>query len=428
MSAPDKNKQAANDPPEGWPANHPPGLDMEERRAGWRARYAESDKLAGIETDETFEPFNQRNDMFARAFWDETVQSDAAYAFFKGHAGVGNPRRSAGFTQKDIALRNASWAISNMISSRSAKEGKREGFMAPIEVASGVAEQRVEIEDSGEFTQEIKNLARLFGADLVGVTDYDERWIYKSRVDIRGFKDVSHDMPEGMTHVIVMGHSMDHDLVQTYPSALAGAATGREYSHEAAIVIQLVTYIHNLGYEAVGSMNDTSLVIPFAVKAGLGEYGRHQMVITPEFGPRVRFSKIFTNLPLEIDVPKRLGITEYCNECTVCADACPPKALPYGLPEARQQNQSTIRGVKKWTANCEKCFGYWVKIGTDCAICMRVCPFNRPYKGWADRLFFRIATSRFRSLARFWDKKSGRGERVKPGSWWSRIAAPDFWR
>lgn len=34
-------------------------------------------------------------------------------------------------------------------------------------------------------------------------------------------------------------------------------------------------------------MNDTALAIPYALKAGLGEYGRHGLVITPEFGPRV---------------------------------------------------------------------------------------------------------------------------------------------
>ena len=31
--------------------------------------------------------------------------------------------------------------------------------------------------------------------------------------------------------------------------------------------------------------------------AGLGEYASNQIVITNEFGPRIRFFKIFTNLP-----------------------------------------------------------------------------------------------------------------------------------
>ncbi len=95
-------------------------------------------------------------------------------------------------------------------------------------------------------------------------------------------------------------------------------------------------------------MNDTALVILDAIKAGLGEYRRNQMVLTPEFGPRVRFSKIFTSLPMALDSPRRLGITEYCNSCAKCAEAG---------------------------------FGCWTKLESDGAICMWVCRFNREYCG-----------------------------------------------
>ena len=407
-----------------WPANHPPEPSLDKKRAEWREKYHGSDQLAGIEVTDDFEPFTQRNDMFTRAMWDADIHSPKALAFFTGHRGSGKPRKGDGFRQKDIALRNASWSISNFVSSRSMKKGEREGFQAPIDLKAPVSEEKVTFDDSKALSNEIKHIAKLFGADLVGITDYDTRWIYASRVDCRDFEEVPHDLPDDLTHVIVMAHAMDFDLVQTYPSALAGAATGREYSHETGIVIQLANYIRNLGYNAVGSMNDTALVIPYAIKAGLREYGRHQMVITPEFGPRVRFSKIFTNLPLEIDTPKRKGITDFCNICTQCADACPPKALPFGPPEATQPNKSTVKGVKKWSADCEKCFGYWVKLASDCAICMRVCPFNRGYKNWKDRLFFKVATSRFRKLALAWDKRSNRATRVKPATWWQKMAAP----
>ena len=63
--------------------------------------------------------------------------------------------------------------------------------------------------------------------------------------------------------------------MQTYPSTLGGAATGREYSHEATIVMQVAAYIRNLGYQAIASMTDTGLVIPMAIQAGLGEYARN---------------------------------------------------------------------------------------------------------------------------------------------------------
>ena len=126
-------------------------------------------------------------------------------------------------------------------------------------------------------------------------------------------------------------------------------------------------------------MNDTGLVIPLAIKAGLGDYGRNQMVITPEFGPRLRFSKIFTSLPLIADEARRHGISQYCGICTKCASACPVKALPFGEPSEEVPNRSTISGVRKWSADCEKCFSYWAKLKSDCAICMRVCPFNRDF-------------------------------------------------
>ncbi len=407
---------------EHWPANHPPETpSLEGRRKLWREKYAQKDAEAGIEVDDDFEPFSQINDMFTRAFWDDTIRSKKTDAFFNGHRVAANPRKAEGFRQRDLALRNAAWAVSNVISSRGMSEGKREGFQAPIEEGGPVAPEKIEIDDLDRHTGEIKRIAKLFGADLVGVTDYDERWHYSKRVDTRDFSEVDSELPEGLSSVIVMGHAMDHDLVATYPSALAGAATGMEYSHEVAIVVQLVTYIRNLGYNAVGSMNDTALVIPYAVKAGLGEYGRNQMVITPEFGPRVRFSKIFTDMPIAHDRPQPKGARAFCDICTKCADACPPKALPFGPPESGGENQSTIRGVKKWSANCEKCFGYWAAMGTDCAICMRVCPFNRPYDGWKDQLFLKLAYSRFRKLALWWDNKSSRAERVKPKVWWGNF-------
>ncbi len=401
-----------------WPSNQPPVSD--EKRAAWRKRFAESDAGLGIETTDDFEPFDQMSDMFTRAFWDSSVKSKHTEGFFSSYRMGAAPRRGDGFSQKDFALRNAAWSVSNIISSRGNDRGKREGFLSYIEDDTPVAPDRMEISDPAAETAEIKRMAKLFGADLVGVTELDERWHYSSRVDTRDFSRASNDLPDSLAHVIVLGHSMDFDLVSTYPSALAGTSTGLEYSHEAAIVIQLATYIRNLGFEAVASMNDTALVIPYAVKAGLGEYGRNQMVITPQFGPRVRFSKIFTSMPLIADTPKPLGIRQYCDICTKCTDACPPKALPFGPPEAGGPNDSTIKGVKKWSADCEKCFGYWAKLKSDCAICMRVCPFNKTYDGILDRLFRRFATSRWRKLALWWENRLGLPARLKPKDWWSR--------
>ncbi len=375
-----------------------------------------NDADAGIEVTDDFERFEQRNDVFSRAMWDDRVQSPKTDAFFASYRMEAAPRRGDGFSQKDFALRNAAWLISDVVSDRSAKDGRREGFQAPIAPDTPVAPEKVDVDDPSAMTAEVKRIAEFFGADLCGVTEFDERWLYQSRVDTRDMSNAPNDLPDGLTSVIVMGHQMEEDLVATYPSALAGAATGREYSHEAAVVMQVAAYIRNLGYEAVASMNDTGLVIPYAVKAGLGEYARNQLVITPEFGPRLRFSKIFTNIPLAHDAAKPLGVRAFCDICTACADACPVKALPYGPPTDAQPNVSAIKGVRKWTSDAEKCFGFWAKLASDCAICMRVCPFNRDFTKWYHRAWLRLALSPLRKIALRLAK--GHGGRVKPSEWW----------
>ncbi len=375
------------------------------------------DSAAGIEVTDDFERFSQRNDIFTRAMWDDTVRSAHTDAFFASYRMEAAPRRGDGFSQRDFALRNASWLISDVMTNRFADAGRREGFQAPISYDTPVAQDQCPVDDPAKMAVEIKRISRFFGADLCGITDLDERWLYADRVDTRDLSAAPLGLPEGLTSVIVLGHQMDEELVATYPSALAGAATGREYSHEAAIVMQLAAYIRNLGYDAVPSMNDTGLVIPYAIKAGLGEYARNQLVITPEFGPRLRFSKIFTNLPLAHDTPEPRGVRAFCDICTKCADACPVKALPYGPPKIGGENVSALAGVRKWTSDAEACFGFWAKTRTDCAICMRVCPFNRDFSKPLHRIWLRLALSPLRRLALWLDRR--RGKRKKPGDWWA---------
>ncbi|MEL6233604.1 MAG: reductive dehalogenase domain-containing protein [Pseudomonadota bacterium] len=384
------------------------------------ANARDGDAAAGIVVTAEFEPFAQRNDIFSRAMWDPKVATDRAAAFFASYRMQFDPRRGDGFGQRDFALRNAAWIVSDIISERRAAEGRREGFQSAILDDTPVVPQRVEITDQAAQSREIKRVAQFFGAGLCGVTAIDPRWHYGSRVDTRDASDAPQDLPEGLSSVIVLGHPMDLELTATYPSALAGAATGREYSAEAASTIQLAAYIRNLGYRAVASMNDTALVIPYALQAGLGEYARNQLVITPEFGPRLRFSKIFTDLPLAHDAPRRSGVAAFCAICTECADACPVKALPYGPPSDARPNRSAMRGVVKWTSDAEKCFGFWTKLASDCAICMRVCPFNRDFSRWHNRLWRWLALSRLRKLALWLDKRSGRARRKRPQAWWLR--------
>ena len=131
------------------------------------------------------------------------------------------------------------------------------------------------IRDREEASRVIKQAARTVGADLVGIAEYDSRWTYTERFSINTLDGKPNPIPDDIGHVIVIGQAMDTELVDTAPSALSGSATGMGYSLDALVLLTISQFIRNLGYQAIPSMNDTALAIPYAVKAGLGEYGKH---------------------------------------------------------------------------------------------------------------------------------------------------------
>ncbi len=367
-----------------------------------------------------FERFSQVDDVFNRAFWDPEIATDEARRFFGSYREqLREWRKAAGFGQRDYAIRNAAWHVVNVFSEMHDGDDLRDGFLSPLSQLRDGPEEQFDLGLPDEASATVKQVARTFGADLVGICASDDRWLYSERYARRANEGRPLDLGEGLTNVVVVGQAMDRDLVDTVPSALSGAATGLGYSKDVMVLLATAQWLRNLGYRAVPSLNDSALAIPLAIQAGLGEYGRHGLVITPEFGPRVRFGKIFTDAPLGHDAPISFGVTEFCESCRRCTDACPPGAIADGAPTSVKLNRSTIAGVRKWTTDGEKCFSYWTQIVSDCMICIRVCPYNKDFSKWHNRLGLRLAATRLRGLMARLERGLGYGRRLRPRDWWA---------
>ena len=156
-----------------------------------------------------------------------------------------------------------------------------------------------------------------------------------------------------------MAYEMDYELVKASPAYTWLPTAGKGYSDMVSIVGMLAHFIRGLGYQAIPSVNDTSLCVPMAVDAGLGELGRHGFLITREFGPRVLLSKVLTNLPLVPDRPVEFGVTKFCEICGSCAENCPGRAISLDEPSDEGPNVSNAHGIYKWYINAEKCFKFW---------------------------------------------------------------------
>ena len=226
------------------------------------------------------------------------------------------------------------------------------------------------------------------------------------------------EIPDDIPNVIVTLEPMDQELIKTVPSALSGAATGLGYTFDGVAIITLAQYIRNMGYRAYATLNDSALCIPLALQAGLGEVGRHGMLINEKHGPRFRIGKIFTDMPLEINKPRKFGVEEFCQTCDRCATACPPKAIPFDNPKDYAHSKSNIKGVVKWTPSAEKCFKFWCNQNTDCIICIRSCPYNRDFSKLIHRIWLKIAKSPFKKLALKLDDWFMDRGRLKTSHWW----------
>jgi reductive dehalogenase len=378
------------------------------------------DESTGIQVLPNFERFRQKDDVFNRASWDDTVRSAKAAQFFRAYSTDEAEFRGAdGFGQRDYALRNASWYIPDALAELFEKShDRREGFLDPYTSLREGAVRKLPVDSAAEMAREIKKVGKLLGADLVGICAFDERWVYTHNYSRLSNTEKPIEFPD-LPNVIVLANEMDASLLKTVPSALSGAASGQGYSKDIAAVLSLAAYIRNLGYEAVASLNDSAMSIPLAIQAGLGEYGRHGLLITKDFGPRVRLARIFTDLPLDHDVPIHFGVRETCTVCRRCSDACPPKAIPHGEPQDVPPNRSSLIGVRKWTVDSEKCFGFWASQNTECSICIRVCPFNKDFRRWPFRVMRSLLATPFRRAVLWVDRRMGFGKRTKPKAWWA---------
>jgi reductive dehalogenase len=215
---------------------------------------------------------------------------------------------------------------------------------------------------------------------------------------------------------------MDYEMFRASPTEIEGAATGLGYSRMAFVAGSLAHFIRNLGYTAIACGNDTGLSIPIGIDAGLGELGRHGLLITPKFGPRVRLCKVITDLPLKSDKPIEFGVSRFCDLCMKCAESCPSQAIQQGDRTTQALNVSNNPGVLKWPVDGEKCFKFWTKNNSCCGNCIRVCPFNKP-----DTRFHRMVKWHVKNLPQFdtfykWmDDVCGYDKQINADDWWRQI-------
>ena len=203
-------------------------------------------------------------------------------------------------------------------------------------------------------SQDIKDAAKRLGADIVGIGSID-RW-HTAPIQM----DPKQIMPNAKS-IIAMGFRVMRGSLRgveegTYFSNYSAMGYGGiTYLYMPMTVINLSKMIEDEGYEAVpmGHQSDwrgidsvgylrenysrpvapgkaaPDVMINLRIAGflcGLGEIGYSKMLLTPEFGPRVRVGIIITDMELEPDPIIEPGTL--CNRCMACVRECPGGCIP----------------------------------------------------------------------------------------------------
>ncbi|NJD77851.1 MAG: epoxyqueuosine reductase [Candidatus Methanoperedens sp.] len=184
--------------------------------------------------------------------------------------------------------------------------------------------------------------------------------------------------PEAKT-VIVIGLPVSLPIVETAPSIYYQELYKTVNSALDIKAYEIANFLVKKGYGAVylprDAYGDIKILIenPFAFfshkhaayLAGLGSIGQNNVLLTPEYGPRVRFTSIFTTAELK---PDPLKNEDLCTRCLLCVKSCPVGAIPRkgDFPPPVDKKLCAVRSAQLRD-----------QFRSPCGICIKVCPVGR---------------------------------------------------
>jgi epoxyqueuosine reductase len=223
---------------------------------------------------------------------------------------------------------------------------------------SGAPAQR----DPTEWTAALQTFAKTAPFEMVGVAEMRPEYLTAGATT-----------PE--SRVIIIGVAHDYDEISQAPTTRAGAEVLRQYGRAGAAANIVAGWLHEQGWPArpvTGPMTGELLMIPPAIDCGFGELGKHGSIISTEFGSSFRLAAVLTDAPLAATPARDHGIDDFCQNCRICEDACPPEAL--------SSDKQLVRGQQKWYVDFDKCLPFFNQ-HQGCSICISICPWSRPGVG-----------------------------------------------
>ncbi|AHB12911.1 reductive dehalogenase [Dehalococcoides mccartyi] len=319
------------------------------------------------------------------------------------------------FTLRDNALKLAGWygvMLRNLVNPNAAKELIEGPPTVAIPSGLTVPQMNQPPEFFGapryEGTQEentamLRSALRLFGASSIAFVEITENtkkllWTNQYEPPSPPYVFEEAEKPTYSPTKITIPNKSKWAVVFTVRQSLelflsggylSDAAAGTAYDNTDIVRYRLQVFLNALGYHSI-SASPVGLgpKAAWGVMSGLGELGRLQHLVTPEWGPMVRESEmVIIDLPVISSKPIDFGASRFCEtSCTKCADTCPGQALQktknpswditpaYDTVKPKLFNNP---GLKTWYFDHLKCRTVWEETGTFCGWCNASCVFSK---------------------------------------------------
>ena len=207
--------------------------------------------------------------------------------------------------------------------------------------------------------QELQDFILSLGIGMIGYCKLPPQYIFQNKGIL-------------YKNCIVLIMEMNKEKIDKAPSYDTFHEVHRTYRDLGIATNKIASYLRKNGFGAhpVHPLGGAVLTPPLAKIAGLGWQGRHGMIITPKYGPRMRIATVFTtieNLPSPIDNPHG-WIEDWCKRCGLCIRKCPTSAIK---EISIKRSGGLLNHIET-----EKCFPYFVE-NHGCSVCIKECQFNK---------------------------------------------------
>ena len=245
-------------------------------------------------------------------------------------------------------------------------------------LVTGPKEERKDV-DPVNIAEVIRQTAFRYGAADVGFVKLKKYHFYSHAG--RQAENWGQQIKNDHKYAVVIIIAMDTAMIKQAPGTAVILESSRAYVEAAKVAHIIAEYIRGFGYDAKSHVDGKYEVIcvPLAADAGLGEVGRIGLLMHPKFGPCVRISAVTTELELPVTKKKNYHIENFCRICRKCALNCPTGSIS-------MKGKNSTRGFSHYSIKQERCYSFWKNVGTDCAVCLSVCPYTKP-----DTIFHKLA-------------------------------------